>query len=835
MAEGKKGPGRPKKSTASKTPTKAELKAKEIQEKNKRDKRVVDEIWAIIIIALGCFLAVSVFTTGAGKLGEFFGRSLKGLFGYIGYVAPVYFIVFGILLIAKQTTHFSFKTFFLLFAMLLMICTAWSIRFIEATRLYTITDTSLLFKEGVELQSGGLFGMLIASALMDWIGKWGCLIFVIVVCLICLLLIMNSPISRFFTMIHDKLEKRKLIKQNAHLDENDNDTVNEQQSMFVPGTRQELKIVNHLDGTDTVKPPMESAKELVIEPLTEQKKNNILKFMNDDSIFGRSNKSDTKGLDEKRESKAGFGMSDDNQTEVSADEHVETGLQEPVKIPRKRQEVLPVEPMKEIPKAEDEKPYRLPPVSLLDKPKKGSSMSNSILMDNAKKLEDTLKSFNVDATVVQVTQGPTVTRYELKPSVGVKVSNIENLADDIALSLAAKSIRIEAPIPGKSVVGIEIDNTITNTVTLREVLDSNEFRNAPGKLTMGLGKDIAGTPIVADLKSLTHLLIAGSTGSGKSVCINTIISSLMFKATPDELRFILIDPKRGVELGKYNGIPYLKTPVVTDAKGAVSALNWAVAEMMNRYENFAHVGAKDFNSYNDKMRAMGEPDRVIPNIVIIIDELADLMSVSKAQIEEAIQRLTQLARAAGMHVILATQRPSVNVITGVIKANVPSKIAFAVSNQTDSRVIIDMNGAEKLIGKGDMLYCPIGISKPIRVQGAFISDDEVYRVIEYAKQQALDEPDNLEPLTVSSSQSSFDGGEGGDDDEEYLAEAISYVVQAKKASTSMLQRRFRIGYNRAARIMDIMEEKGIIGPADGSRSRQVLLTNEELGDIEDNE
>ena len=429
---------------------------------------------------------------------------------------------------------------------------------------------------------------------------------------------------------------------------------------------------------------------------------------------------------------------------------------------------------------------------------------------------------------MQVTQGPAITRYEIQPNVGVKVNSIVRLADDIALNLEAKSIRIEAPIPGKAAVGIEVENDKINMVTLREIIDSNEFKSASSKITFAVGKDIAGKAIVADLKGMPHLLIAGSTGSGKSVCINSIISSILYKADPDEVKLVLIDPKV-VELGNYNGIPHLLIPVVTEPAKAAAALNWAVAEMTDRYKKFAENQVRDLESYNDTMRLVGESDQVLPQIVIIIDELADLMMAAPSQVEESICRLAQMARAAGMHLIVATQRPSVDIITGVIKANIPSRIAFAVSSQFDSRTILDMSGAEKLVGKGDMLFNPLGMGKPVRVQGTFVSDSEVHSVIEHVKSQVEEveySGDVMNTIEKGNLPQSKD-----DDADELLQEAIECVVAAGQASVSMLQRRFRIGYNRAARIVDMMEARGIVSPQDGSRPRQVLLSEEELAEM----
>ncbi len=473
-----------------------------------------------------------------------------------------------------------------------------------------------------------------------------------------------------------------------------------------------------------------------------------------------------------------------------------------------------------------EKPYVMPPLELLsDKQAKADNFAaESKLKAKAAKLEETLMNFHVDAHVVQVTQGPAVTRYEVHPNVGVKVNSIVRLADDIALNMEAKSIRIEAPIPGKAAVGIEIENDRIEMVTIKDVIDSREFRSSKSKISFAVGRDIAGNAIVGDLKGMPHMLIAGATGSGKSVCINSIIISLLYKARPDEVKLILVDPKV-VELGNYNGIPHLLIPVVTEPQKAAAALNWAVAEMNDRYKKFAAEGARDLASYNDLMREKGEKDMVLPQVVIIIDELADLMMAAPSQVEESICRLAQLARAAGMHLIVATQRPSVDVITGVIKANIPSRIAFAVTSQVDSRTILDSGGAEKLVGKGDMLYKPQGTNTPIRVQGNFVSDSEVHRVIEFVKSQALDVEYSDDAMQSVERATSPDVD---DDVDELLPDAIEAVVRSGQASVSMLQRRFRIGYNRAARIVDMMESRGIIGPADGSRPRQVLWSEEDL-------
>lgn len=462
--------------------------------------------------------------------------------------------------------------------------------------------------------------------------------------------------------------------------------------------------------------------------------------------------------------------------------------------------------------------YQLPNLTLLHKSLKVKNPRiNKDLADNVKILEDTLDSFGVKVKVTHVTQGPAITRYEAQPAPGVKVSRITNLADDIALSLASSDVRIEAPVPGKSVVGIEVPNREIATVHFREVLEAPEFQNSNSKLSMSLGKDITGTPIVADLTKMPHLLIAGATGSGKSVCVNTLINSILFKARPDEVKFLLVDPKM-VELTNYNGIPHLIAPVVTDPKKAAGALKWIVTEMETRYELFASSGVRDVVRYNFlRTQEKKEDAPPLPYVVVIIDELADLMMVAPGDVEDSICRLAQMARAAGIHLIIATQRPSVDVITGLIKANIPSRIAFAVSSQTDSRTILDMNGAEKLLGRGDMLYYPMGASKPVRVQGCFLADKEVENVVRFLQNQATPEYQEIPNIELGSSKVEDAG-------DELFHQASLLFIESGNASVSLLQRRLRIGYTRAARLMDLLEEKGVVGGYEGSKPREVLLT-----------
>ncbi|HBV97027.1 MAG: cell division protein FtsK [Peptococcaceae bacterium BICA1-7] len=492
------------------------------------------------------------------------------------------------------------------------------------------------------------------------------------------------------------------------------------------------------------------------------------------------------------------------------------------KVSRDRVEIADIPPL---PLA-DGRIYRLPPGNLLKLPENTKNeVSDKEMADRAKTLESTLESFSIQAKVVGVSVGPAITRYEIQPPPGIKVSRIVGLADDIALNLAVPGVRIEAPIPGKAAVGIEVPNREVSPVTLRELMESREFKNSPSRLSVALGKDLAGAPIVGDLGKMPHLLVAGATGAGKSVCINTIIASILFKATPDEVKLLMVDPKM-VELTNYNGIPHLISPVVTDAKKAAGTLRWAVKEMERRYEAFATAGVRDISRYNKTHPAEpGGENQPMPFVVIIIDELADLMMVAPADVEDSICRLAQMARAAGIHLVIATQRPSVDVITGLIKANIPSRISFAVSSLVDSRTILDMGGAEKLLGRGDMLFLPVGAAKPIRLQGAFLSDQEVEGLVDYLKEQAQPVYDEQVLTAPPASEGS---GDADDDHDDLLVQAVKLFIESGTASISLLQRRLHIGYARAARLVDIMERRGIVGGFEGSKPRSIRMTLEQF-------
>lgn len=867
MAEKKKrGPGRPPGSKNKKKPQEPpvdkQAKVQELQQKKRADKKVIDEIWAVTIFAIGVFLVFTTQLNTTGAFGEAIHDVLRGLFGIMAYVLPYYFMITALLLFFQKMQHINGRTVFFSVLIFFMICILNAYRFIDVKDLrYGFHDIATYYQLGVSGKQAGVFGMEFGSILVKFFGMPGLLIIAITVIIISLLLVANNPISEQITQFKEKREAKKLVnamkeEELAAQAEAASNTDNKDAFRGVtPSGEVELgstvdvrdrksgsfpDIVNTLrqDGTGSATDPVKD----------KQNKDKIVKYVSDDGILsadgkaGNKNASKSLGLDgESAVPKEGFGLSGygaDDIKNVASSKNAEdlgkAGLgaagvaAAATAIHNGRKDKLTDEDNAVIEKEVEAgnttiDGYRLPPVELLKKPKgTQTALTDQQLEQRATLLEDTLNNFNVDAKVVRVTQGASVTRYEVQPAVGVKVNSIVRLADDIALNLRAKSIRIEAPIPGKAAVGIEVENAKPSAVLIRELLSSDEFINAKSRISFALGKDISGNNIVADLYDMPHLLIAGATGSGKSVCINTIITSILYKARPDEVKMVLIDPKV-VELGHYNGIPHMLIPVVTDPKKAAAALNWAVNEMTQRYKKFAEVGVKDLTSYNELMKANQEKEKAMPQVVIIIDELADLMMAAPSQVEESICRLAQMARAAGMHLIVATQRPSVDIVTGVIKANIPSRIAFSVSSQFDSRTILDTSGAEKLLGKGDMLFSPMGSNKQTRIQGAYISDSETAKVIEFVKKQATGSYNEEVIKTIEMPEK----GTSNSATDELTEDAIAFILKQKQASVSMLQRRFRIGYNRAARIIDEIEDRGIIGPSDGSRPRQLLIGEDE--------
>lgn len=738
-------------------------KKNKTSQKNNSKNNFQKEIYGIILFGISLIMALSIYIKPTGIMGLFIRDFILGMFGLGAYVFPIFFMFVGVFFIIKRGKVMLNIKFYYVCLLLYIINVMLTIPYSNNINISFLENFKLSYENGILNKGGGVISEIIAVPLIYFLGVIGSYIILICLTLILIILVTEKSLGMFMEKIFDTV-KYKIKSKNS--------------------IKAEIKDINVNDIVD--KSDIDNLKEN-IEKI--DKKIKIVDFLKQEDIkeTNDANKSEIK-------------------QEISVDDFT-----------------------KEINKVHDtskEIEYIFPPIDMLNENKyKTNANDKKELLQNAKLLEDTLKSFGVEAKVIQVNRGPSVTRYEIQPNAGVKVSKIVNLADDIALNLAAPSVRIEAPIPGKAAVGIEVPNREIVPVTLREVIESNEFIEFKSNLAFAIGKDISGKCIVTDLAKMPHLLIAGATGSGKSVCINTLITSLIYKSSPKDVKLLMIDPKV-VELSVYNGIPHLLIPVVTDAKKAASALFWAVNEMTQRYKLFAENNVRNIEGYNQLMDNI-DKSKKMPQIVIIIDELADLMMVAPNDVEDAICRLAQMARAAGMHLVIATQRPSVDVITGIIKANIPSRISFAVSSQVDSRTILDMAGAEKLLGKGDMLFMPIGESKPIRIQGAFISDKEVENIVVFLKESGeanyeKDIMDDIETFTTNTVESNED------EVDELLSEAINIAIEYGQISVSMLQRRLRIGFNRAARIVEEMEKRGIVGKQEGSKPRQVLINKESV-------
>ena len=738
------------------------------------------EMWAMLLIAFGIIAALCLYTEAKDSpLGSLVCGAALGLWGAMGYILPAYLLVLGVHCLVKKDVAL-YKQYYILAAVLLWLSAG-------VLHLFTGNHTWEFDVYYMNHAGGGILGGVLATTLVKLAG-----VAVSAVILISLILLICVWFTGF--SVGDMVEylRERSAEKKTKSEEN------KKEKAPKPVKVQEEKP----EKSEKVKKAEKAEKPKEIE---EPFDFDTIKIHTHDQI----SVNDMEKTTEKEP--------------IPTPKAVEAPLQEkPKEDPGPPVDVAEIEA--EITKEREERVYIYPSTDLLTKPKPAKSDGPEDLRENAKKLVETLKSFGVEAKVLEVTKGPSITRYELQPSAGVKVSKIVNLADDIALNLAATGVRIEAPIPGKAAVGIEIPNRNTATVTLREMLETPEFQDFKAKTAFAVGKDIAGKTMVADLSKMPHLLIAGATGSGKSVCINTLISSLIYKASPDEVRLLMIDPKV-VELKVYNGLPHLLIPVVTDPRKAAGALNWAVTEMLRRYKLFSDCNVRNLAGYNEYLESEGE--KTMETIIIVVDELADLMMAAPHEVEDAICRLAQMGRAAGMHLVIATQRPSVDVITGLIKANIPSRIAFAVSSQIDSRTILDMMGAEKLLGKGDMLYLPFGASKPVRLQGAFISDKEVETVVEFVKNGEEAEYDEEIMDRLEHADDPADADDPGDSDA-LLKEAIEIVVDSGQASVSMIQRRLKVGYSRAGRIVDQMEARGIIGPHEGSKPRQVLITRQQL-------
>ena len=787
-----------KKSTTKKTT------AKKVKDKDSKQTLSMEISFAIMAV-VSVFLAIFVYTTATGTLGHLIKNGLLFLFGSLVYVLPVALFGLGLYLIIKREyPKFWLKT---VYALLLFLCIGALISFVVVPAPITLEAAHDITLDAF---NGGMLGAVLAVGLNKTVGVAVSVIILVLIVLILSSLttgvsLINVVISFFKGFASEVKDVKKSDKSDA----------GRRTAKKIKSTFGVLKTDNYdfdisTDDEDLNSMPDEDVPlpDVHISSFADDMQERVytpaeLDIHTDDKAKPRDEQQ-SPNIDECETTESLPANGDTDSAVASGDTNTLEIEEKP-------------EPYVYIP----------PPVSLLTMHGEKTIDSREEIREKSLKLLETLRSFGVEVKLLQVSKGPAVTRYELQPSPGVKVSKIVSLTDDIALNLAAKGIRIEAPIPGKAAIGIEVANDEIASVALRELIESPEFEKATSSLSVAFGKDIAGKPVIGDISKMPHVLIAGATGSGKSVCINTLITSILYKSSPEDVKLIMVDPKV-VELGVYNGIPHLLVPVVTDPKKAAGALNWAVQEMMRRYSLFSDEKVRDLNGYNKSMEQQGFPK--LPKIVIIIDELADLMMVAPNEVEDSICRLAQLARAAGMHLVIATQRPSVDVITGLIKANIPSRISFAVSSQIDSRTILDMAGAEKLLGRGDMLYHPSGASKPTRVQGAFVSDKEIESIVDFIKgnHQDVVYDDEIEHQMEVGQTSTSGYDETDNDDDELLPQAIDIALELGQISTSMIQRRLRVGYSRAGRIVDQMEARGIISGADGSKPRQVLKSRAAL-------
>ena len=800
---------------------------KKSRNKGKRSKKQSTDLGLVITIILSILLTVLIYTE-SGYIGIVLSDFFGGMFGIIKYVVPIGAFAVAIKKACKDDDEYISAKILKYTVLLIFIAVILSVYEIYNGEINIEQNVSEIVKDAYALGEnnigGGALGTIAAVPLFKLFGKVGTIILSIGVSLILFAITFGIDISEIISeWIQSGVENRK-ERQEEKLQ------IREERKNARLEARnvQRMQIQKEGKRAKTINENRKAYLEIEEEPKGPEEVEQIKINLNGRTIEEEPNKKGRKKFKHDRDDLVPLGMEEKPKMEP---DFIEGNL-------FKKEEETKEEKVKEVLQLEhavavEYEHYEYPPVELLSKgTKKAIKGGAKALTDVATRLQKTLYSFGVQAKVENVSVGPAITRYELKPAEGVRVSKIANLADDIALNLAAETIRIEAPIPGKQAVGIEVPNTEKETVHFRDVVESDAFQDSKSKLSVALGKDVAGNMEIADIAKMPHALIAGATGSGKSVCINTIITSVIYKAKPSEVKFVMVDPKV-VELSVYNGIPHLLIPVVTDPKKAAGALAWAVQEMDNRYNLFAQKGVRDLKGYN----AMAEKEGIgtLPQIVIIIDELADLMMVAAKEVEDSICRLAQKARAAGMHLIIATQRPSVDVITGIIKANIPSRIAFAVSSQVDSRTILDQVGAEKLLGKGDMLFYPSGAPKPVRVQGAFVSDDEVEKIVSFVKSNGVatyneDILETIENGNKTDKEISQDQ-DPDDDTDPFLMDAIDVVVETGQASTSFIQRKFKVGYARAGRIIDQMEERGVISGYQGSKPRQVLMSLEKLQEL----
>ena len=803
-----------------------------------RKKKNNIELSIVITILFSILLAVILFTN-SGVLGKTLNECLGGMIGILRYILPIGTFAIAIKMACKEEEYISQKLVQYV-GLIIFVAIILSIYQISQGALDISSDISQILKKAYALGSsdigGGVIGTLAAVPIVKLLGNIGAIVLSVGVSIIMFAFVFEIDIPGIISNNVEKHIERKEERELERQERIEYERAHREKEAKIRSREQVRREEEYAKNMSSREIQLAQGEN---DPMAEQIKIKLNgKVINEEEeekgFFGKFKKKD-----KKKESATSIASSiatennlkQENLQNTKNVEHENLFKQEEEQKEDKTKQVLQLEHTIAV----EEENYVFPPIKILKKPERSALKGGTkSLTETANKLQKTLYSFGVQARVEDVAVGPAITRYELKPAEGVRVSKIANLADDIALNLAAETIRIEAPIPGKQAVGIEVPNKEKEMVGLREVIESDAFQNNSSKLSVALGKDVAGSAVVADIAKMPHVLIAGSTGSGKSVCINTLVTSIIYNSKPSEVKLIMVDPKV-VELSVYNGIPHLLIPVVTDPKKAAGALAWAVQEMDDRYNKFAEKGVRDLKGYNKAVENDGTAGK-LPQIVIIVDELADLMMVAAKDVEEAICRLAQKARAAGMHLVIATQRPSVDVITGLIKANVPSRIAFAVSSQIDSRTILDQVGAEKLLGKGDMLFYPAGASKPTRVQGAFVSDDEVEKIVEFIKSNGTavyrdDILDTIENGSKEEQRKNLESEQQADDDvDPFLNEAIETVVETGQASTSFIQRRFKVGYARAGRIIDQMEERGVISGYQGSKPREVLWTPEKLAE-----
>lgn len=781
------------------------------------------QIAAVLLFAAAVFLLFLVFIKGQ-NVWETMHSFLFGVFGVCTYIWPFLLGYVAVVTALDKPMGRTGTKVWQSAVLIILVCAAVDIiRGVGIGELGFGEYISGAYSSGIEHTGGGFFGALVGWPIYKLFGRTGAIVTVILLIFIFFMLVTGMTLIMLFKYITHPVRRTAKSAEEAYMrrmqaeEEQTADADGEEATSKRPKFNIDVPIGGEKEKR-RARRGKGSPSDLPADP--------------EDEIMDRQTeilKSHTRsGAAEDKESASGMAPVPPTLDEIIKNSDKSAAEESTAKQAAESAAELHVPDGAGIAVEKEGSDYRLPPVSLLNKSeKKARGDAAAELKNNADRLVDVLRSFGVETRIVDISRGPTVTRYELQPSAGVKISKITGLADDIALNLATAGVRIEAPIPNKPAVGIEVPNKQRDDVGIRELIDSAKFVDAKSKLTVVLGKDISGAAVMTDLAKMPHLLIAGATGSGKSVCVNSMIMSMLYKATPDEVKLLMIDPKQ-VELGVYNGIPHMIVPVVTDPRRAAGALGWAVTEMLRRYKLFSDNGVRNLDGYND-LAEISDDIKKEPQIVIIIDELADLMMAAPNEVEDSICRLAQMARAAGMHLVIATQRPSVDVITGIIKANIPSRIALTVAQQVDSRTILDMGGAEKLLGRGDMLFYPVGMSKPMRVQGCFVTDGEIEKVTDFIKSSGESEYDEfvMEEIEKQTVAEKGKGGETDGETDSMFSQAVEVVVEAGQAATSLLQRRLKLGYARAARIMDEMEQRGIVGPSEGSKPRKVLISKQQ--------